>query len=339
MITNARKESFCKANIELLELIWRIGKGLMYKKHIEAYMEHFFGQKPQDTWEKLKELEGADIVQRVRLYNIVVIKLKKYALRFLMGVERERIRSIEVTASKLMRNAYINAVILHHLKVDPIITKLDYQRFLDRYYPYSTFFVARNQAYQVLSRLYVEKGLFFTEIEQEIDRLKEIQVRSLSFSKKERGNKYKEKEVAEYTFNINSMEQGSVFIDYTTKKEGIHIAILDDKNNLSGGKIAEKIMRTYSYFYDFLPFGTLFKFTVYVRNEERVKALKNNANMKAYNDFISTKSRIQGFTWHGQNVDVKFVNLDLDRQLFGNQSLALTGSVNSKKQRKFEEEE
>lgn len=330
MITNARKEKVSKANKHVLEVIWRLGKGLMYKKHIEAYMEHFFNQKPEVTWKKLKELEESDVVERVRLYNIVVIKLKKYALRFLLGVEREQIRSIDVTASKLMRSAYVHALILEHLKEVRLMTFVDYKMFLDRYCPLSTFFIPRNTGYEVMER-YAKKGVFSNQIDKEIDRLREIKVKSL-FTE----DKAKEEKEVDYKFTINSMEQASIYIDYTTRNSltgisTIRIAIIDDKNNLRGSKIAEKIMRTYSYFYEFVPFGTLFKFTVYVRNGERLEALEDKANTKAFNDYIATKSKIQGFIWNSGLCEVNYVNLDLDKKLFGNQSLILSGSVNSKK--------
>lgn len=327
MITNVRKEKLSKSNEQMLEVIWRLGRGLMYKKHIEAYMEHFFNQKPEVTWKKLKELEESDVVERVRLYNIVVIKLKKYALRFLLGVKREQIRSLDVTASKLMRSAYVQALILSHLKEDPRMTKLDYKMFLDRYCLSSTFFVTRNTGFVVLEQ-YAKKGVFF-EIDEEVDRLREIKEKSLF--KKNEG-----KEIVEYKFNLNSMEQSSIFINYasrnrTTKINTIHLAIIDDKNNLRGSKVAEKIMRTYSYLYEFVPLGTLFKFTVYVRNGERLEALGNKANTKSFNDYIATKSRIQRITWNSAFCEVNYVNLDLDKKLFGNQLLVLSGSINSKK--------
>jgi hypothetical protein len=90
-------------------------------------------------------------------------------------------------------------------------------------------------------------------------------------------------------------------------------------------------MRTYSYFYQFVPGFTQFIFTVYVRNEERFKVLQNKANMNAYSDFISIKSRFQSITYHSQNCEIRYVNLDLDKQLFGNQSLVLSGNIHSKK--------
>ena len=37
--------------------------------------------------------------------------------------------------------------------------------------------------------------------------------------------------------------------------------------------------------------------------------------------------------------EIDYVNLDLDKQLFGNQSLALSGNVHSKKQNNFEKSE
>lgn len=335
MITNQRKQSLCEAHKSLLELIWALGKGLMYKKHIEAYMEHFYGVKPQHTWAKLKELEENDVVQRIKLYNIVVIKLKKYAIRFLLGVERESIRSIEVTATKLNRTAYVNAMLLHHINTIPSL-KRDYQSFLNKYYLSSMFSKSRYKSYEVLETLKEKSVLVASEtnesdVDIEIAKLKGIQMGL--FPTKEADDEESKEENAEeskkeYEFNINSMEQHSIFIDFMSKKEGLHIAILDDKNNLTGKKLAEKVMKTYDYLNTFFPLQTVFNFTVYVRNEKRLEEVQSKANKKGFDEFVLKNHK--KLAYRSEYCERTYVNLDLDKNLFGNQSLILTGSMKSK---------
>lgn len=324
VVTNARKQRVCEANKAILELIWLLGKGLMFKKHLEDYCLHFFNEKPESTWEKVKVLEEAEVIERIRLHNIVVIKLKKFALRFLLQVDREQVRSIEVTASKLMRSAYIHAIVLYHLKNVEIINKLDYQAFMERYYPLATFFVVRNRAYEVL-RYSAEKGVLSEAIWEEIELLKEIRKRANSFDTSGKVNTVR--------FNINSMEQASIFLEFVRKKQGntvFHIALLDDRNNLTAVKIAEKILKTYAYFYDFVAHTTRFEFTIYVQNEERLKAITSKTAQRNFKNYINNKTKNRSVVYNSQFIEIRYVNLDLDKKLFGSQTLRLISSVNSK---------
>lgn len=317
MMTIKRKTTLCNTNIHLLNIIWRLGKGIMFKIHIEKYMEVFYGVKPIDTWKQLKELNTNMIVEWIKLRNIVVIKLRKYALQFLLQKDRAEISAISVTYSKIKKTAFINTIIQNHISSNHI--KATFERVANYYENASTFLSSEKKGYKVIERLF-NKGIFNNYALSEINELKEIDSTNKSCLKSSK-SKIPSNNVSKYThrFNLNSMQSQGIYIDSAKLQANgghvtLYIAILDLNNSLDVKKVSNKINSTFSYLSLFTPNNIKIHFNVYTASSERYKLL---LRLKHSIDkhFIDTK--VSGsFTW-------EVTNLEIEKKLFGNQKILL----------------
>ncbi|WP_090677329.1 hypothetical protein [Paenibacillus tianmuensis] len=199
-----------------------------------------------ETWERLKELERNKIVEQIKLRNIVVIKLRKSAVCFLLGKNREEIASVQVNITRIMKSAFINEIIHKHICEKRI--KPTFERVRNYYKTSSTFLCAEKENYKILQK-YHEKGVFGDSILAEVELLRYIEESNKGNLRSVESNEITDP-LLQRAHNMNCIQTGGVYIDLAEKIGStvtLHVAMLDLSGSLTGVKVSEKLLKTYHY--------------------------------------------------------------------------------------------
>jgi hypothetical protein len=335
MITQDQKKATCKDHSDLLQLIWLFGGGLMFKSHVERYMEHFSGKKPFDTWQAMRKLEQSGLIERIKFYNVILIKLRKYALCFLLNKERNQVSSVSANLAKIKKTAFINEIVLRDITdiQNKSKTRLPVEKFFLAYSKRTTFFCSAKKSHEVLS-WYQANGLFIDFISSEIGDLQKIEQKNKSFLRNSptmpSKNKKKEKNGGEdeSRYNLNSMQSSGVHLKFTEKNSAlVRIAIFDINSQLSADALALKMMNVFRYLNNYFSDGVQPQFSVYTVSKERKSALEKVRVSNLLEKHLQRDLNFGQipFAW-------EVINLNLENILFGKQKILL--SVKEKREPK-----
>lgn len=317
MTTTDKKQRLCKQHEKLLKIIYHCGKGIMFKKHIERYME-LRGTHTIHTSIAITELREAKVVEIIYIHRVAVIKLLKFAVGFIEKKHVEEVTAISVTQTKISRVAFLNELMLSKL---PVLDEENKDKIIDTvlngYIKNTTYFRKDKQTYKLLIQN-VREGLYKEDATiYEINLLKKI------YESSRAGLMYREKEVAKIEravqFNLNSMTSSNIFIgriheDLHNKNQLIqHIEILDVNSKMPVSQLIDKIEKTHDYMNQFLKNNMKLKFNFYVASTER-KAFFDDRRRKIENALI--RRQVQA--------EYEVINLDLEKTLFRNQKILLS---------------
>lgn len=255
MITNERKEETCKKYFDIIEMVYEFGNGLFFRKDLFHFCKKFYGYSKKDFLSALMELKNSEVIETIKISNVTLIKLKKYALRNLTGKGRENIGSITITGQKITKLAFITQIIWKIYKVENI-TFSEVLRDLNKY---SSFFLKEKEGH-----LFLQKFLYLIEIDEnivktqttkhmvntEISTLLKNYNNSLSnLDKKNRLAKIKlaenERRIIE-EFNANSVLKLNYFV--YDMEDVFYIYIIDYRQNISIDKYLNFLNEAYHYF-------------------------------------------------------------------------------------------
>ncbi|WP_242321514.1 hypothetical protein [Bacillus cereus group sp. BfR-BA-01312] len=317
MATTDKKQRLCEQHEKMLKIIYHCGKGIMFKKHIERYMERR-GTHTIHTSVAITELREAKVVEVIYMHRIAIIKLLKFAVGFIEKKHVEEVTAISVTQTKVSRVAFLNELMLS--KLPKLTDEEDKDKIIDTilngYIKNTTYFRKDKQTYKLLIQnvwegLYKEDATLY-----EINLLKKIHESSRA------GLMYREKEVAKVErvvqFNLNSMTSSNIFIgriheDLHNKNQLIqHIEILDVNSKMPISQLVEKIEKAYDYMNQFLKSNMKLKFNFYVASSER-KSFFDDRRRKIKNAL--TRRQVQA--------EYEVINLNLEKTLFRNQKILL----------------
>ncbi|MBN6708214.1 hypothetical protein, partial [Bacillus thuringiensis] len=273
MATTDKKQRLCEQHEKMLKIIYHCGKGIMFRKHVERYME-LRGTHTIHTSIAIKELREARIIEVIYVHRVAIIKLLKFAVGFIEKKHVEEVTAISVTQTKISRVAFLNELMLSKL---PVLDKENKDKIIDTvlngYIKNTTYFRKDKQTYKLLIQN-VREGLYKEDATTyEINLLKKIHESSRA------GLMYREKEVTKVErvvqFNLNSMTSSNIYIariyeDSHNKNQLIqHIDILDVNSKMPVSQLVEKIEKTYDYMNQFLKSNIKLKFNFYVASPER----------------------------------------------------------------------
>lgn len=118
-----RKERAFNEHKELIQCLWYIGKGIMFRKHLIKYFT-LHGHQKRKVEEAIRDLIASDLVEVSRYGNSHVLKLKKYGIYTLQGKKSSDVDSVRIGGKKILRSAFLNERILGDLALDPNSTHL-----------------------------------------------------------------------------------------------------------------------------------------------------------------------------------------------------------------------
>lgn len=268
LITKEKKERLCKEHKMLLELVYYFGKGIMFRQHILRYMNDFEGIHEINISKSLLELKANEIIDFQNLYGAKIIKLKKFAIFFLSGKERDNVTSVKFTLGKAKKSAYLNQIILNNTA---LFKKKGYS--LDavmNYYLKSTTYFTKDKESFIRLENDIRDGYTEQFAEEEVKRL---------VLAKEKGRLFKKTsdEKLQYSYNLNSIQSSNLFLGMRRKRAHTivqFVDILDINGSITSNKLARKVNETMDYLnliYD--PEKINFHFVLYVQSDERKEVL------------------------------------------------------------------
>lgn len=315
MTTTDKKQRLCKQHEKMLKIIYHLGKGIMFKKHLERYMEAR-GTHTIHTSIAITELREAKVVEIIYIHRVAVIKLLKFAVGFIEKKHVEEVTAISVTQTKISRVAFLNEIMLR--KLPRLTDEEDKDKIIDTvlngYIKNTTYFKKDKQTYKLLIQN-VREGLYKEEAT-----IHEINLLKKSYESSRARLKYREKEVAKVErvvqFNLNSMTSsniyiGRIFSDGNTLTQ--HIEILDVNSKMPVSQLVQKIEKTYDYMNQFLKSNMKLKFNFYVASQER-KSFFDDRRQKIKNAL--RRRQVQA--------EYEVINLNLEKTLFRNQKVLLS---------------
>lgn len=318
MATTDKKQRLCEQHEKILKIIYHLGKGIMFKKHLERYME-LRGTHTIHASIAITELREAKVVEVIYMHRVAIVKLLKFAIGFIEKKHVEEVTAISVTQTRLSRIAFLNELMLSKLP------RLGYKENKDKsidgilngYIKNTTYFKKDKKTYQLLIHN-VKEELYKKEATiHEIEHLKK------AYENSRAGLAYREKKVCKVKriiqFNLNSMTSSNIFIgriyeDSYNKNQFIqHIEILDVNSKMPASQLVKKIDETFNYMNQFLKSNIILKFNFYVASEER----------KAF--FDDRKQKIENALMRRQvQTEYEVINLNLEKTLFRNQKILLS---------------
>ncbi|MDZ4627212.1 hypothetical protein [Bacillus cereus] len=314
MTTTEKKQRLCKQHEKMLKIIYHCGKGIMFKKHIERYME-LRGTHTIHTSIAITELREAKVVEVIYMHRVAIIKLLKFAVAFIEKKHVEEVTAISVTQTKISRVAFLNELMLSKL---PVLDEENKDKIIDTvlngYIKNTTYFRKDKQTYKLLIQNVRE------ELYKEEATLHEINLLKKSYESSRARLMYREKDVEKVErvvpFNLNSMTSSNVYVARIYRNNNTlvqHIEILDVNSKMPASQFVDKIEKTYDYMNQFLKSNMKLKFNFYVASPER-KAFFDDRRRKIENALI--RRQVQ--------TEYEVINLDLEKTLFRNQKILLS---------------
>ena len=312
MVTREKKERLCMAHRTLLELVFYMGKGLMYKKHILRYMSEFEGINEIDTSKVLKELRDSDIVDSHSVFGAKVIRLKKFAIYFLLEKDREDVSSITLTAGKVKKSAFLNQIVLQSATI--LKKRNPSLPLLIQYYQAKTTYLSKDKESFSYLENQIQEGWCTPYARQEVNDLKIA---------KQQGHVFKKNDAEEKIqrgYNLNSMQASNIYLGLKRKasngKTVVYVDVLDINGLMTAKQFAKKVGLVVDYLdllFDREDLTLTFYFLLHVQSQERKDFLQKQE--KQINESIRTHCK-EDIPW-----DIN--NLDLERTLFKNQKVLL----------------
>lgn len=306
MITNKAKEETCRVFEGYLKLIYHFGRGVMLVVHIQRYMEHLEGKNKTSVWRDLRELQAKEIIDVHKIHNNSYIKLKKYALRYLLNKDSAKdTKSISYGFTTIKKSLFINELVLQYpLKGSKIDELVDY------YSNHTTFINKDKQNIAILKNL--SNNLINGEIKAEIQNLEGIyteQMERLITKTKTKGVKIEKLN----KFNLNNMQSRNIYIS-SIKGDTINVVFLDVNDSYTANKMADNFQLVYQYLSTIFPENIKLRFTIITSDSENEFRIQKQ--MPQINQYLQNKKILNTFT-----INVK--NLDLRAKLFSNVKILL----------------
>ncbi|MBU3129081.1 hypothetical protein [Clostridium tagluense] len=249
MIPNERKEMICKKYFNIIELIYKIGNGLFFRKDLFQFSNKFYCYSKSDFVNALEDLENAEIIERIRIGRATIIKLKKYALRYITGNKRDSMSSITVNGNRIVKLAFLTQVIWEWYGKEEI-TFMDMVMDINKY---SSFLLKEREGHLFLNKFSYLVDTEDMEIyKNEVEALRKSYSNALSnLNKKNNGaNNFKlasNEETIVKEFNANNLLKINYFV--YDMEEVFIIYVMDYRRNIFVDRYLNFINEAYTYFF------------------------------------------------------------------------------------------
>jgi len=249
MITNERKEMICKNYFNIIEIVYKIGNGIFFRKDLFKFSNKFYYYSKSDFVNALEDLENAEIIERVRIGVATLIKLKKYAIRYITGSEREHVSSIRITGNKIVKLAFLTQIIWDWYGKEDI-TFLEMVTDINKY---SSFRLKEKYGHVFLNKFSYLVDTEDMEIyKNEVEALRKSYFNACSNldKKNNRANNFKltlNEETIVREFNVNNLIKRNYFV--YDMEEVFIIYVMDYRQNIFVDRYLDFINEAYTYFF------------------------------------------------------------------------------------------
>lgn len=289
MITKQMKGKIAKQHNDILKIVYHLGKGIMWRTQLKQYLQLFFILSEKKLILALKELKEADIIHIHRYCNRHIIRLKKFAICYLTGRERESVASIPFTTSKAIKSAYINAVLLYNLMQLEIVESLD--EYIDEVAKRTTLLAKDKSSHHILTNLLSIQSYQHSWEKVKLENEELERIRLTNIQRLQRVN-INEKPLYYYNFNLNAMQARDIYLGgWVIEKQYesrvsfhgpiIYILNTNQKYNYIP-KLEENLKHIREYFSYLIdtPQGFTIQFKLIVEDMHLENKLRNNQNYK-----------------------------------------------------------
>jgi hypothetical protein len=315
MKTKSYKEQIAKQNYPILYAVYHLGKGILWRSQLAQYMRYFCGMSDTNLSRALGELVDADIIHIHRHLNRRIIRIKKYGIYFLTGLNREETPSITFKMSKALNSAYINSVLLYTLldKEQPITL----EAFVKATRTNTTFLSKQKQSHHILLNLlqiapYKNNWRSINSHYANLDTIQKQTTANLH------GLTVPDSNEISTEFNLNSMQARKVYIGdwhYSQHHNGISdmvtihgpvIYVLDIKRKYNNVKMLDNLLTEIrNYIQEILEFPT--GLTI------KYKLIVEDAHAEAY--YHNSKS-FEKFLENHCLDEIEILNLNIVHEVF-----------------------
>lgn len=249
MITNERKEMVCKKYFDIIQIVYKIGNGLFFRKDLFHFSKKFYYYSKSEFVNALEELENAEIIERVRIGVATLIKLKKYAITYITGNDREHISGIRITGNKIVRLAFLTQIIWDWYGKEDIT----FMELITDINKYSSFRLKERYGHVFLNKFsYLADAKDMEIYENEVEALRKSYFNACSNldKKNNKADKLKlalNEEIIVNEFNVNNLIRRNYFV--YDMEDVFLIYIIDYRQNLSVDRYLNFVNEAFNYFF------------------------------------------------------------------------------------------
>lgn len=322
-----RKERAFNEHKEMIQCLWYVGKGIMFRKHLIKYFT-LHGYRKKVVEEAVRDLIDSDLIEVIRLGNSHILKLKKYGIYTLLGKKPSEVGSVSTSDKKYLRSAFLNERILSDLAFDPNPVHLEkgFAHSLRRILLVRSHASFEKRSYKVLEYLQgldqrnekrgeSKKFLASTAL-GEIQDLSIVRVHAETkkLEDEARAVRIKKESDPSYQINLNGLHSGDVYFSFSSdgKQYVLNLDFLDVRSNMTEKGLETKLKLVIPYM----------KYLVDPAVQIRVNVLVASETRRDY--FKSRLSRIETNVSRATNiinVEMQTINLNLEETLFARMTI------------------
>lgn len=322
-----RKERAFNEYKELIQCLWHIGKGIMFRKHLIKYFT-LHGYQEKVIVEAIRDLIDSDLIEVFRYGNSHVLKLKKYGIYTLQEKKSSDVDSVRISGKKILRSAFLNERILRDLANDPDPVHLEkgFAYGLRRIQHLRSHASFEKRSYEILRYLWgldkrneereINKKFLASSAKNEIKDL--IIVREYTeqgkWKKEAQTLRVKKESNPSYEINLNGMHSRDIYFSFSATEEKIflNLDLLDLQSNMTEKQLETKLKLVIPYMKYLVDPAIQIRVNVLVASEVRHGYFESRMNRIATN--VSRATRIH-------NVEMQIMNLNLEETLFARMTI------------------
>lgn len=316
-----RKATAFDEHREVVEFVWHIGKGLMFRSQLIRFFE-LFGDRRPVIEDSIRQLIAAEVLETIRIGNSHVIKLRKFGIYTMTGKDPSHVSSVKVSTTKILRSGFLSEHLLQLLIKHPELC----QKRLAGVHQLElrmTHFKPEKEAYLFLyfltqwNKSRVEKGQnsFLSDYIKEEIRTLRIAHKFAHFGQnaEEAGQLRSQKKinlmVDPTSVNLNGLSARDIYLLFLRAKQGyeIYVDIVDLRSTMSPRQLKQKLQISYRYLQQIFDEHVGINFRILTPNPTKAHF------------FQSILPQIQldfGNSIGQPHLEIEVVNLDIQSRLF-----------------------
>lgn len=297
---NKLKLNTCLKHHESLFLIKELGHGIMSKAHFYKHYYRLYAFSEHTCRRIVQDLSQTDLIEIIYYQGVHIIKLKKFAIRYIKEQELNHplknhdISSVKVTDAKIKRIIFINQLALHIIKNSATNNCGNMEDYTNLFKNYTPFFYSRSEAlpyYRSVSE-FLKSDTFnvYTPFHDELNRLEQNRYTQAQFLINQGDNNNLPNNTlipSTVPYDLNNMLNSNIFL--LIKKAGITVAIGDPFKIYTSYNIAPLLLKINAYLYNlcevagYIPFPVTFTFVAI--------SPAHQANLETYIDYAYKRIR------------------------------------------------
>lgn len=320
-----RKARAFREHKEIIQCLWHMGKGIMFRKHLINYFT-LHGHQKKAVEVAIRDLIASDLIEVSRYGNSHVLKLKKYGIYTLLGKKSGDVDSVRVSGKKILRSAFLNERILGDLARDLVHLKKGFGHNLRRVSLLRSHVSFEKRSYEVLGYL---EGLdkerkrknearryLNPEASKEIYDLCIMReyAESGKWEDKARAIRIKKESGSRYKINLNGLHSRDVYFNVYSDEEQDYLILdlLDIQSNMTEKQLETKLKLAINYMKILIDPAVQIRVNVLVASAIRRGYFRSRMNRIATN--VSRATNIN-------NVEMRISNLNLEETLFARMTI------------------